>query len=600
MADRLHHLREARATRPTRSRPRHRRDLGDEVRAPAGGAARSAGPARSSSGSARASPRPARRCGRCAAAASTPGGWARATTRCRSRRACTRSSASRRAAAAPRRSPCSTRSTPRCATRSSTPTRRRSPSSPDAACRSATSPTATRRRSATPRPSPALGMIADAWDGGAIDAGWHELPDAVPLDRGRPSARARPSSPRPSTARTTADFVGAGPVGRLGRGRRAAVPRGRPRARRGHEHAPVPARLDGVGGRRRARAVRRRARARGGDARSPRPGTASSSSSRRSRAARRRTCRSSRCPQVPPSQRADARGARDADPRRARSRTLRGVEIEEFVFHNADTKVDGASGRRDASRWSGSTSAARRPPCVVETLDGARDRRRRRCRPRTGTPSRSSTARAGSIDAHRAASCPERPRSSPSASARRDSTATTSPTSSPPRSPARLPRVAASTTPRCSCPRRGSTPGSASSPAPARSVSAATRTGDSVITGGWGWVIGDEAGAAGIVREATKAALLAHDDGAPDDGLLAALLAAFGVADAERLARAVNDEPDDGQLGAARPGGVRRGRRGLGARGDRHRRGGRHLAALVGQLVAPRSRRHATSSRPAA
>ena len=62
-----------------------------------------------------------------------------------------------------------------------------------------------------------------------------------------------------------------------------------------------------------------------------------------------------------------------------------------------------------------------------------------------------------------------------------------------------------------------------------------------LITGGWGWVIGDEAGAAGIVREATRSALLAHDDGRADDGLLDALLDAFGVQDAERLARAVND-----------------------------------------------------------
>lgn len=67
--------------------------------------------------------------------------------------------------------------------------------------------------------------------------------------------------------------------------------------------------------------------------------------------------------------------------------------------------------------------------------------------------------------------------------------------------------------------------------------------GASIVTGGWGWVIGDEAGAAGIVREAARAALFAHDDGHPDDGLLAALLTAFDVADAERLARAVNDEP---------------------------------------------------------
>jgi N-acetylglucosamine kinase-like BadF-type ATPase len=77
--------------------------------------------------------------------------------------------------------------------------------------------------------------------------------------------------------------------------------------------------------------------------------------------------------------------------------------------------------------------------------------------------------------------------------------------------------------------------------------------GSYVITGGWGWVIGDEAGAAGIVREATKAALRAHDSSLPDDGLLAALIGAFGVADAERLARAVNDEPTMDNWGPRAP-----------------------------------------------
>ncbi|WP_431805676.1 BadF/BadG/BcrA/BcrD ATPase family protein [Microbacterium paraoxydans] len=71
----------------------------------------------------------------------------------------------------------------------------------------------------------------------------------------------------------------------------------------------------------------------------------------------------------------------------------------------------------------------------------------------------------------------------------------------------------------------------------------ADAAGEPLVTGGWGWVIGDEAGAAGLVREATKTALLGHDDGEPDDGLLGALLADFDVADAERLARIVNDEP---------------------------------------------------------
>jgi N-acetylglucosamine kinase-like BadF-type ATPase len=64
-----------------------------------------------------------------------------------------------------------------------------------------------------------------------------------------------------------------------------------------------------------------------------------------------------------------------------------------------------------------------------------------------------------------------------------------------------------------------------------------------IRAGGWGWALGDEGGAAAIVREATRAALLAHDSGMPDDGLLAALQRSYRVSTAEGLARAVNDEP---------------------------------------------------------
>ncbi|MCU1528596.1 MAG: hypothetical protein JWP75_2359 [Frondihabitans sp.] len=64
-----------------------------------------------------------------------------------------------------------------------------------------------------------------------------------------------------------------------------------------------------------------------------------------------------------------------------------------------------------------------------------------------------------------------------------------------------------------------------------------------LAAGGWGWVIGDEGGAAGLVREAVRDALSAHDDGVADDGLLSTLLRGFDAPDAERLARRVNDEP---------------------------------------------------------
>jgi N-acetylglucosamine kinase-like BadF-type ATPase len=68
-------------------------------------------------------------------------------------------------------------------------------------------------------------------------------------------------------------------------------------------------------------------------------------------------------------------------------------------------------------------------------------------------------------------------------------------------------------------------------------------SGGVLLAGGWGWILGDEGGAAAIVRDATRAALAAHDDGDADDGLLGSLEQAFGVPTAERLARVVNDDP---------------------------------------------------------
>jgi N-acetylglucosamine kinase-like BadF-type ATPase len=110
-------------------------------------------------------------------------------------------------------------------------------------------------------------------------------------------------------------------------------------------------------------------------------------------------------------------------------------------------------------------------------------------------------------------------------------------------------------------------------------------SGAPLITGGWGWVIGDEAGAAGIVRDATRAALRAHDAGLPDDGLLSALRGAFGAADAERLARAVNDEPTMDNWGPAAPVVFAAADDGSALASTVVENAGRHLARLVDQLV---------------
>lgn len=113
-----------------------------------------------------------------------------------------------------------------------------------------------------------------------------------------------------------------------------------------------------------------------------------------------------------------------------------------------------------------------------------------------------------------------------------------------------------------------------------------TADGRDFVTGGWGWVIGDEAGAAGLVREATRAALLAHDDGDPDDGLLGALLRAYGVADAERLARAVNDEPTMANWAPHAPAVFRAADAGSALAAGVVAAGAEHLARLVDQLLA--------------
>jgi N-acetylglucosamine kinase-like BadF-type ATPase len=55
-----------------------------------------------------------------------------------------------------------------------------------------------------------------------------------------------------------------------------------------------------------------------------------------------------------------------------------------------------------------------------------------------------------------------------------------------------------------------------------------TPSGDRVHAGGWGWLVGDEGGASGIVREAVRASLRAVEDGSGDP-LPALLCGALGV-----------------------------------------------------------------------
>ncbi|MFJ1735359.1 N-acetylglucosamine kinase [Streptomyces sp. NPDC088254] len=63
--------------------------------------------------------------------------------------------------------------------------------------------------------------------------------------------------------------------------------------------------------------------------------------------------------------------------------------------------------------------------------------------------------------------------------------------------------------------------------------------GRSVQVGGWGAVLGDEGGAAGLVREAARAVWAAHDRGEEPDALARGLIGAFGVAEVPGLCAAL-------------------------------------------------------------
>ncbi|GAP50858.1 N-acetylglucosamine kinase [Streptomyces azureus] len=68
--------------------------------------------------------------------------------------------------------------------------------------------------------------------------------------------------------------------------------------------------------------------------------------------------------------------------------------------------------------------------------------------------------------------------------------------------------------------------------------------GGPVQVGGWGAVLGDEGGAAGLVREAARAVWAAHDRGEEPDALATGLVAAFGVTEVPALGAALEAATD--------------------------------------------------------
>jgi len=106
-----------------------------------------------------------------------------------------------------------------------------------------------------------------------------------------------------------------------------------------------------------------------------------------------------------------------------------------------------------------------------------------------------------------------------------------------------------------------------------------------MVAGGWGWVIGDEGSAAGLVREAARAVTLHLDAGGPArEPLVRLLLAALDITNAARIGSAIAALGSSAALGRLAPVVFEAERAGsLLARQVIHD-GARHLVELVAQL----------------
>ncbi|WP_405534205.1 ATPase [Streptomyces sp. NBC_00075] len=107
-----------------------------------------------------------------------------------------------------------------------------------------------------------------------------------------------------------------------------------------------------------------------------------------------------------------------------------------------------------------------------------------------------------------------------------------------------------------------------------------------VQVGGWGAVLGDEGGAAGLVREAARAVWAAHDRGESPDALAAGLISAFGVSEVPALGAALESATDvSAEWGRHSPVVFEAAERGSLIAEEVIAEGGRSLASLVVRLA---------------
>ncbi|MFF8432154.1 BadF/BadG/BcrA/BcrD ATPase family protein [Streptomyces sp. NPDC016566] len=110
--------------------------------------------------------------------------------------------------------------------------------------------------------------------------------------------------------------------------------------------------------------------------------------------------------------------------------------------------------------------------------------------------------------------------------------------------------------------------------------------GTPVQVGGWGAVLGDEGGSAGLVREAARACWAAHDRGEAPDALATALLAAFDVPEVPALGAALESASDvSAEWGRRAPVLFSAAEAGFRLAHEVITAGGRSLAALVVRLA---------------
>jgi len=111
--------------------------------------------------------------------------------------------------------------------------------------------------------------------------------------------------------------------------------------------------------------------------------------------------------------------------------------------------------------------------------------------------------------------------------------------------------------------------------------------GTPVQVGGWGAMLGDEGGSAGLVREAVRAVWAAHDRGEEPDALAKGLLTAFGVDEVPALGAALERATDvSAEWGRHAPVVFAAAEAGSPLARAVITEGGRSLAALVARLAA--------------